>query len=219
MHRENRTYCRVWTDRQTIILRIKREKPTRKHRRTTLTGSTRYSGSLLETTAYSARSSEPIPLWTLRTRANTQHRDYAKYSICMSVSAAPLLRSLAIVGATGAACCAGGARTPGQGNAAIAAAEPRWLPRRAFGDTAPPLTEGTSGARRPRARAAPGAPVCSPRRGTCAHGRRRPLTASAARVGHRSPVAMHPYPMCAHRARLCTQANQLRQSCWPVRDL
>ena len=56
-------------DRQTIILRIKREEPTRKHRRTTLTGSTRYSSSLLETTAYSARSSEPIPLWTLRTRA------------------------------------------------------------------------------------------------------------------------------------------------------
>ena len=35
-----------------------------------LTGSTSYSSSLLETTAYSARSSEPIPLWTLRTRAN-----------------------------------------------------------------------------------------------------------------------------------------------------
>ena len=62
---------------QQISLRIKREKPTRKHRRTTLTGSTRYSSSLLETTAYSARSSEPIPLWTHRTRANTQHRDYA----------------------------------------------------------------------------------------------------------------------------------------------
>ena len=107
---------------------------------------------------------------------------------------------------------AGGARAPGQGDAAIAAAKPRWLPRRAFGATAPPLTEGTGGARRPRARAAPGAPVCSPRRGTYAHGRRRPLTASAARVGHRSPVAMHPYPMCAYHARLCTQANQLRRS-------
>ena len=33
----------------------------------------------------------------------------------------------------------GGARAPGQGNAAIAAAKPRWSPRRAFGDTAPPL--------------------------------------------------------------------------------
>ena len=39
----------------------------------------------------------------------------------------------------------GGARAPGQGSAAIAAAEPRWLPRRAFGATAPPLTEGTDG--------------------------------------------------------------------------
>ena len=86
---------------QQISLCIKREKPTRKHRRTTLPGSTRYSGSLLETTAYSARSSEPIPLWTLRTRANTQHRDYAKYNICKFVSAAPPLRSLAIVGARG----------------------------------------------------------------------------------------------------------------------
>ena len=65
---------------QQISLCIKREKPTRKHRRTTLTGSTRYSSSLLETTAYSARSSEPIPLWTLRTRANTQHRDL---SVCL----------------------------------------------------------------------------------------------------------------------------------------
>ena len=62
-----------------------------------------------------------------------------------------------------------------------------------------------------RARAAPGAPVCSPRRGTYAHGRRRPMTASAARVGHRSPVAMHPYPMCAHRARQCTQINRRDQ--------
>ena len=60
------------------------------------------------------------------------------------------------------ACRVGGARAPGQGDAAIAAAKPRWLPRRAFGATAPPLTEGTGGTRRPRARAAPGAPVCSP---------------------------------------------------------
>ena len=144
-----------------------------------------------------------------------QATHYAK-----SVSAAPPLEvpGPRLVG-PGAAGRVGGARAPGQGNAAIAAAEPRWLPRRAFGDTAPPLTEGTSGARRPRARAAPGAPVCSPRRGTCAHGRRRPLTASAARVGHRSPKALHPYPMCAYHARLCTQVNQLRQSCWPVRDL
>ena len=43
----------------------------------------------------------PSPLWTLRTRANTRHRDYAKYNICTSVSAAPLLRSLAIMGARG----------------------------------------------------------------------------------------------------------------------
>ena len=174
--------------RQTIILRIIRGKPTRIHRRTTLTGSTRYSGSLLETTAYSARSSEPIPLWTLRTRANTQHRDYAKYNICTSVSAAPLLRSLAIVGARGGV-LRGWCASSGRGDAAIAAETPWWLPRRAFGATAPPLTEGTGGARRPRARAAPGAPVCSPRRGICAHGRRRPLTASAARDGHRSPEA------------------------------
>ena len=119
----------------------------------------------------------------------------------------------------GVARCVGGARAPGQGNAAIAAAEPRWLPRRAFGATAPPLTEGTSGARRPRARAAPGAPVCSPRRGTYAHGRRRPLTASAARDGHRSPEAMHPYPMCAYHARQCTQANQPWRSQQAGRDL
>ena len=43
----------------------------------------------------------------------------------------------------------GGVRAPGQGNAAIAVAEPRWFPLRAFGATAPPLTEGTGGARRP----------------------------------------------------------------------
>ena len=39
------------------------------------------------------------------------------------------------------ACRVGGARAPGQGDAAIAAAKPRWLPRRAFGATTPPLTE------------------------------------------------------------------------------
>ena len=40
----------------------------------------------------------------------------------------------------------GGARAPGQGSAAIAAAKPRWLPRRAFGATvAPPLVVVVSG--------------------------------------------------------------------------
>ena len=196
---------------QQISLCIIRGKPTRIHRRTTLTGSTRYSSSLLETTAYSARSSEPIPLWTLRTRANTQHRDYAKYSICTSVSAAPLLRSLAIVGGRGGVlrgwCTSSGPRRRRlrSGEALVV------TPARVRRHRAPSDGGDRWRPEAPSTRRAGCTRVLPPTRHFCTRASTL-ADGEAARVGHRSPKALHPYPMCAYHARLCTQVNQLRRS-------
>ena len=70
---------------QQSSLRIKREKPTRKHRRTTLTGSTRYSSSLLETTAVVCLA-QPLAAsaaernWSIYGQIRTANRSRLKHS-------------------------------------------------------------------------------------------------------------------------------------------
>ena len=158
---------------------------------------------------------EPIPLWTLRTRANTRHRDYAKYSKCKSVSAAPLLRSLAIVGARGGV-LRGWCASPGPRRRRHRSGEaPVVTPARVRRHRAPSDGGDRWRPEAPSTRRAGCTRVLPPTRHFCTRASTL-ADGEAARVGHRSPKALHPYPVCAPCAAVHPNQSAVAEPNRPV---